>query len=79
MSFEATSTNYAVPVPLDLVSSARARYITDVVVMDPVCQWTVPDPPIKPPTDPNEYFAKVNISLPAFGVGSEPSVSALRE
>ncbi|KAF8762029.1 Eukaryotic aspartyl protease [Rhizoctonia solani] len=49
VAFQATTPKYAVPVPLDLRPSDRARYITDVITMDPVCTWEVPDPPVVAP------------------------------
>ncbi|CAE6427451.1 unnamed protein product [Rhizoctonia solani] len=71
MSFQATSLKYGVPVPLDLHPNDRARYITDVVVMDPVCTWTVPNPPVVAPLNSSDYKAQVNISLPDFGVAAQ--------
>jgi hypothetical protein len=82
MSFKPTSSKYAVPIPLDLDPSNRARWVTDVIVMDPVCTWAVPDPPLAVPADMNPnntYTTDLNITLPAYEVGAKISVSYLRE
>ncbi|KDN50765.1 hypothetical protein RSAG8_01263, partial [Rhizoctonia solani AG-8 WAC10335] len=73
MPFQATSLKYGVPVPLDLNATDRARYVTDVAVMDPVCTWTVPSPPVVPVANASDYSAKVNITLPDFGVSTQLS------
>ncbi|KAF8754104.1 Mitochondrial carrier [Rhizoctonia solani] len=78
MSFQATSLKYGVPVPLDLHPNDRARYITDVIVMDPVCTWTVPNPPVVAPLNSSDFNSQVNISLPDFGVSAEIKTSLLR-
>ncbi|CAE6529852.1 unnamed protein product [Rhizoctonia solani] len=76
VSFQSTSLKYGVPVPLDLKATDRARYVTDVVVMDPVCTWTVPNPPVTPPANISDSSAEVNITLPDFGVVAQvrPSI-----
>ncbi|KAG8716898.1 hypothetical protein FRC09_015044 [Ceratobasidium sp. 395] len=81
MTFKPTSLKYAVPVPLDLTPKDLARWITDVIVMDPVCNWAVSDPPIAPPPILNindTYSAKVNLTLPHYGVGSSFYLHALQ-
>ncbi|CAE6514824.1 unnamed protein product [Rhizoctonia solani] len=75
LSFQATSLKYGVPVPLDLQASERARYVTDVAVMDPVCAWTVPNPPVVPVANASDFLAKVNLTLPDFGVSTQLSPS----
>ncbi|CAE7094541.1 unnamed protein product [Rhizoctonia solani] len=75
LPFQATSLKYGVPAPLDIKTSERARYITDVAVMDPVCTWTVPNPPVVPVANASDYMAKVNVTLPDFGVSTELSPS----
>ncbi|KAJ1307266.1 hypothetical protein OPQ81_001379 [Rhizoctonia solani] len=70
-SFQATSLKYGVPVPLDLNPTDRARYLTDVAVMDPVCTWTVPNPPLVPPANASNYTAEVTLTLPDFGVTTQ--------
>ncbi|KAG8748102.1 hypothetical protein FRC10_008835 [Ceratobasidium sp. 414] len=81
MTFKPTSLKYAVPVPLDLTPKDLARWVTDVIVMDPVCNWAVSDPPMAPPTGPdanNTFSAKVNLTLPNYGVGSNFYLSQLQ-
>ncbi|KAG8703750.1 hypothetical protein FRC09_003967 [Ceratobasidium sp. 395] len=81
MTFKPTSLKYAVPVPLDLTPKDLARWVTDVIVMDPVCNWAVSDPPMAPPPDlnaNNTYTTKVNLTLPSYGVGSSFYVSRLQ-
>ncbi|KAG8710515.1 hypothetical protein FRC11_004439 [Ceratobasidium sp. 423] len=71
MYFQATSPKYGVPVPLDLQPTDRARYVTDVAVMDPTCTWTVPNPPVVPVANASDSYPKVNITLPDFGVSTQ--------
>ncbi|CAE6429385.1 unnamed protein product [Rhizoctonia solani] len=78
VSFQATSLKYGVPVPLDLHPNDRARYITDVVVMDPVCTWTVPKPPLVAPLNSSDYMAEVNMSLPDFGVTAQMKSTTIK-
>ncbi|KAG9099609.1 hypothetical protein FRC06_005098 [Ceratobasidium sp. 370] len=81
MTFKPTSLKYAVPVPLDLTPKDRARWITDVIIMDPMCSWTVSDPPMAPPAGSdanNTFLAKVNLTLPNYGVGSSFYLSQLQ-
>ncbi|KAH7342034.1 hypothetical protein B0J17DRAFT_649176 [Rhizoctonia solani] len=73
MSFQPTSLKYGVPVPLDLEPTDRARYVTDVAVMDPVCTWTVPNPPVTPPANISDSSAELNLTLPDFGVVAQVS------
>ncbi|KAG8715326.1 hypothetical protein FRC11_004628 [Ceratobasidium sp. 423] len=77
MSFQATSLKYGVPVPLDLNTTDRARYVTDVMVMDPVCTWTIPNPPVVPPANASNSSAEVTITLPDFGVSAQVLASRL--
>ncbi|KAG8721212.1 hypothetical protein FRC09_008262 [Ceratobasidium sp. 395] len=81
VTFKPTSLKYAVPVPLDLTPKDHARWITDVIVMDPVCNWAVSDPPMAPSPDlnaNNSYSAMVNLTLPNYGVGSSFPLDALQ-
>ncbi|KAF8680317.1 Eukaryotic aspartyl protease [Rhizoctonia solani] len=68
VAFQATTPKYAVPVPLDLRPSDRARYITDVITMDPVCTWEVPDPPVVAPLNSSDTSSEVNFTMPSFGI-----------
>ncbi|KAG8777749.1 hypothetical protein FRC12_000230 [Ceratobasidium sp. 428] len=79
MTFKPTSLKYAVPVPLDLTPKDLARWITDVIVMDPVCNWAVSNPPMAPPLDSNNTFSsRVNLTLPNYGVGSSFYLTTLQ-
>ncbi|CUA75878.1 putative protein YuaQ [Escherichia coli K-12] [Rhizoctonia solani] len=71
LTFQATSLKYGVPVPLDLQAFDRARYVTDVAVMNPVCTWTVPSPPVVPVANASDSSAVVNLTLPDFGVSTQ--------
>ncbi|KAF8593445.1 hypothetical protein BDV93DRAFT_566541 [Ceratobasidium sp. AG-I] len=84
MTFKPLSYKHAVPIPLDLEPNTRARWVSDVIIMDPVCTWAVPDPPLVTPFEswnvPPESWnrndeEKVNISLPTHGVGAQISLS----
>lgn len=83
MTFKPLSYKHAVPMPLDLEANARARWISDVIVMDPVCTWEVPDPPLVVPPESwninSTYSLKMNISLPTHGVGAQVRLSTLGE
>ncbi|KAF8606414.1 hypothetical protein BDV93DRAFT_542676 [Ceratobasidium sp. AG-I] len=83
MTFKPLSYKHAVPIPLDLEANVSARWISDVIVMDPVCTWTVPDPPLTvPPESWNTnltYEIGLNISLPTHGVGARIVLSDIRE
>ncbi|CAE6423419.1 unnamed protein product [Rhizoctonia solani] len=68
LPFQAISPKYGVPIPLDLRITDRARYITDVAIMDPFCAWTTPNPPVIPVGNSSEFDRVVNITLPDFGV-----------
>ncbi|KAG9090136.1 hypothetical protein FRC07_012177, partial [Ceratobasidium sp. 392] len=81
MTFKPTSLKYAVPVPFDLNPKSLARWVTDVIIMDPVCSWAVSDPPMAPPPDLNvntTALAKVNLTLPSYGVGGSFYLSRLQ-
>ncbi|KAF8593443.1 hypothetical protein BDV93DRAFT_566539 [Ceratobasidium sp. AG-I] len=73
------SYKHAVPIPLDLMANTSARWISDVIIMDPVCTWAVPDPPLVVPPESwnvnNTYSIKLNVSLPAHGVGAQVRVA----
>ncbi|KAG8761755.1 hypothetical protein FRC11_013287 [Ceratobasidium sp. 423] len=69
--FQATSPKYGVPVLLDLQPTDRARYVMDVATMDPVCTWTVPNPPVVPVANASDYNAK---ALTRFSSDSGPEV-----
>ncbi|KAF8606415.1 hypothetical protein BDV93DRAFT_505973 [Ceratobasidium sp. AG-I] len=79
MTFKPLSYKHAVPIPLDLQGNANARWVSDILIMDPVCTWAVPDPPlVVPPESWNNnhtYQIKMNITLPAHGVGAQVRVS----
>lgn len=83
MPFKPLSYKHAVPIPLDLEPNARARWISDVIVMDPICTWEVPNPPLLIP--PEFWTAnitapvKVNISLPVHDIGAQVYLSSFRE
>lgn len=73
------SPKYAVPVPLNIDASAHARYLTDVIVMDPVCNWTVPDPALVAPANSSDSFTAFNVTLPAFGIRTEVPMFEIRK
>ncbi|QRW17684.1 peroxisomal adenine nucleotide transporter 1 [Rhizoctonia solani] len=77
MSFQATSLKYGVPVPLDLHPNDRARYITDVIVMDPVCTWTVPNPPVVAPLNSSDFNSQKRLVF--TGTSSRASLNVLSE
>lgn len=83
MTFKPLSYKHAVPMPLDLEANARARWISDVIIMDPVCTWTVPDPPLLVPPESwtlnGTYNLVMNISLPAHNVGAQFRLSVISE
>ncbi|KAK1215227.1 hypothetical protein PQX77_022178 [Marasmius sp. AFHP31] len=63
--FLPTSPRYAVPVPRNVGPKSRMRYVADVIVMDPVCDWTVPNPPVVP-----DSSGPLHIKLPTFGISA---------
>ena len=79
MTFRPLSYKYAVPIPLGLAANASARWVSDVIIMDPLCSWAVPDPPlVVSPEDWNTtstWSVMVNISLPMQGVGAQAPLS----
>ncbi|KAG7093194.1 hypothetical protein E1B28_006883 [Marasmius oreades] len=64
--FLPTSPQYAVPVPIGFSPGVRTRYLTDVIVMDPICSWETPDPPASPFLD--DGIQKINITLPSQSI-----------
>ncbi|KAG7087188.1 hypothetical protein E1B28_013169 [Marasmius oreades] len=69
--FLPTSSQYGVPVPLRVDPTARARYLTDVIVLDPVCNWTIPNPPATiSKVDNITSLQAVNITLPDHSISA---------
>lgn len=83
MTFKPLSYKYAVPMPLDLGANARTQWVSDLIIMDPVCTWTVPDPPLVVPPEPwnvnSTYNIMMNISLPTYEVGAQVSLNTFRK
>ncbi|KAL0058491.1 hypothetical protein AAF712_014825 [Marasmius tenuissimus] len=67
--FLPTSSKYAVPAPKNIDPTSRARYLTDVIVMDPVCNWTIPSPPAVPAQTSGSSL-QMNITLPDYGIST---------
>ncbi|KAK1224914.1 hypothetical protein PQX77_012154 [Marasmius sp. AFHP31] len=64
--FLPTSSKYAVPAPKNIDPTSRARYLTDVILMDPICNWTIPNPPAVPAQTSSSL--QMNITLPDYGI-----------
>ncbi|KAG7087197.1 hypothetical protein E1B28_013178 [Marasmius oreades] len=70
--FLPTFPQYGVPVPLRVDPTARARYLTDVIVLDPVCDWAIPNPPAT--TYKKETHQIINITLPDHSISASYDV-----
>ncbi|KAL0574659.1 hypothetical protein V5O48_007306 [Marasmius crinis-equi] len=68
LSFLPSSLQYAVPVPLRVSPTTRARYLTDALVMDPVCKWTIPNPPAAAGLSSSGIVSQLNITIPEYNV-----------
>ncbi|QRV92668.1 peroxisomal adenine nucleotide transporter 1 [Ceratobasidium sp. AG-Ba] len=73
LAFKPDSPRYVVPLPLDLTPQDIARWVTDVVVMQPACSWGVSKPPVTLVPDPRNatlYGSTLDFTLPSHGVGA---------
>ncbi|KAF9264374.1 hypothetical protein L218DRAFT_998722 [Marasmius fiardii PR-910] len=70
LPFLPTSPKYAVPVPLGFEMNALVCYLTDVIIMNPVCDWAIPNPPASIFTDPITSLQSIN-TLPTHSITTE--------